>query len=244
MLANILLPLKWSLPGPADGALTVHLQKFNRAFPFRITQLSELRVLREIMLEEQYAMAVPKPPEVIVDLGSHVGASAIYFSLAFPSATIYAVEPNPDSLAKLRHNTAPFENVKVINRAIAGTNGWSALYVSSTCHESCSLMKRDKGWRSVEVPTLTLDTLRKGLKLSKIDLLKIDVEGAELEVLEQSDLQGIETVVGEVHCDLMQVGLRRFSPFLKQFRPVFRKQSRGRYLLYGRRLQKGVGSLF
>lgn len=88
MLANFLLPLKRSLPGPADGALTVHLQKFNRAFPFRITQLSELRVLREIMLEEQYAMAVPKPPEVIVDLGSHVGASAIYFSLAFPSATI------------------------------------------------------------------------------------------------------------------------------------------------------------
>lgn len=105
-------------------------------------------------------------------------------------------------------------------------------------------MKRDKGWRSVEVPTITLDTLRKGLKLSKIDLLKIDVEGAELEVLEQSDLQRIETVVGEVHCDLGRWGSGVFHRFSNNFAPCFANNPEAATSFTAAAYKKGSGVFF
>ena len=72
--------------------------------------------------------------------------------------------------------------------------------------------------RVVTVETRTLDDLMADFSLDELDLLKIDIEGAEFEVLRSfSGLDRTHAVVGEVHLDLMEQSLDEFFALLDGF---------------------------
>ena len=160
---------------------------------------SDLEVMTELLVLEGYSGLRIRDPHVILDFGSHVGTSILQFRHMYPSARIIGFEPDPDTFRRLQHNTAQLDNVEVHPIALAGSNGKVTLYSAQQSWVS-SLRPEEPGQTAVTVDARTVDTLLDELSLTRVDLIKIDIEGAELEVLAASHrLDSVGAIVGELH---------------------------------------------
>jgi FkbM family methyltransferase len=135
------------------------------------------------------------PGQVFLDIGANAG----YFSLLAShcvgeSGKVLAVEPNPAVAKQLRQNTQRngLINVAIAEAACSDSIEVRNLYVSNAYNTGLSSLSRDNlAWtKSVKVTCTTVDVLVEEYGLDRVDLVKIDVEGAELQVL-----RGMTTVL-------------------------------------------------
>jgi FkbM family methyltransferase len=121
-----------------------------------------------------------------LDVGAHAG----YFSLVAsnrvgPEGHVYAIEPNPGTFAALqRHlsvNGVP--NVHAVNCGLADAPGSIALHMPPSMLDYNATVLPRSDWTRVDVPARTLDDCVREWGVDRIDLMKIDVEGAEPSVL-------------------------------------------------------------
>jgi FkbM family methyltransferase len=127
--------------------------------------------------------------ETVIDVGAYFGRYSLTSSKAVgPSGKVISVEAHPSNFQILKKNLIinKGQNVIPLNIAVSNREGRIKLYVapSSGWHSIIDLQKDSAAF--LEVPCTTLDNLLKGLSISKVDWLKIDVEGAEQMVLEGS----------------------------------------------------------
>jgi len=129
-----------------------------------------------------------KPGMVFLDIGANVG----YFSLltanhVAPSGRVIAVEPNPLAFSQLEQNIKrnKVSNITVLHAACADSAASGKLYVSgpSNTGKASFSSKNAESQEFISVDCLPGDTLIEKLNLPRLDLVKIDVEGAELRVL-------------------------------------------------------------
>lgn len=125
----------------------------------------------------------PKQGEVVVDIGAYVGRYSLMASKCVgKDGIVIAVEAHPDHYQVLLKNIAlnNAENIIPINRALSDRNGTCKFYIADRpgLH---SIVKKTE--RSIKVPCITLDDLLADLGLSTVNWIKVDVEGAEYEVL-------------------------------------------------------------
>lgn len=133
---------------------------------------------KEIFADESYRFETTAAVPVILDCGANIGTSLAYFRQTYPTARILAFEANPaigEVLARnLRDNG--ITGIEVINKAV-WTNGQGLDFGSGDA--DAASMYSTTGRRIV--PSVRLrDYL---LRETRIDMLKIDIEGAETEVL-------------------------------------------------------------
>jgi FkbM family methyltransferase len=158
---------------------------------------SDFEVLHDVFTHGEYDLPLAEP-QVIFDLGSHMGATLLYFRARFPRALIIGVEPDPHTLPRLRRNAAQL-GVKVLEVALTSEDGDVAFYPA---RQGWASSLHPSGTKSVTVKGRALDTLLDESELDAIDLLKIDIEGAEDEVLRASSrLPDIGAIVGDFHGD-------------------------------------------
>jgi FkbM family methyltransferase len=122
-----------------------------------------------------------RPGMTLVDVGANVG----YFTLlaATLGARVVAYEPTPAVNQRLRENVAlnTFDNVTVVNAAVMDKRGTVTLYESQDDPEANNMF--GDGHQSVEVQAVSLDDDLAARNIHRVDLLKIDAEGAEPLVL-------------------------------------------------------------
>lgn len=124
----------------------------------------------------------PQPGDTVIDVGAYVGMFSVKASEAVGyTGQVIAVEPCPQTFRLLKENTAGCLNVRIMKVAIMNQTGISKLYYSQSAAANSLIVQSGK---YVEVETITLDQLAKRLKLSKVDFIKIDAEGAGLEILQ------------------------------------------------------------
>lgn len=144
---------------------------------------------------------------IIFDVGACEGEDSVKFSRRFPNSKVYAFEPLPKNFEKIKNNLDKYvaTNINVSQVALSNKKGKSIFFVSSGRpqgtsendwdygNKSSSLLRPAKvkkvhEWLSfdeeVSVKTSRLDQFMKDNKLTKIDFLYMDVQGAELMVLE------------------------------------------------------------
>ena len=127
----------------------------------------------------------------VFDIGAHVGYySAVIAALLDGEGGIHAFEPSPDSYACLKRNLAHDDNVATHQCAVSQENGMIDLMQFPTKYSEYDSIVRDAAEaelkdmaRLIPVKTRTIDTLCSNLECHP-DIIKIDVEGAELRVLE------------------------------------------------------------
>lgn len=120
----------------------------------------------------------------IVDLGSNIGVSVVYFASRFPGAVIYAVEPELGNFKLLETNVRNLANVVLIKAAI-----WSHDTECELDTEENGVSREDWAFRSYEVgpggqraDAISMTSLMSRYGITTIDILKIDIEGAEVEL--------------------------------------------------------------
>jgi FkbM family methyltransferase len=151
-------------------------------------------------LEGEYDIDLASTPATILDLGSHAGATIIYFRHRFPSARIVGVEPSPRTFRRLRHNTDKLTDVELVEGAVVPHDG--SFYITEGKMSTSATVAGQPTDDTVPVDGISLETIRSQHGLTQIDLLKVDIEGSEWEVFRgPADVQGINTIVGELHTD-------------------------------------------
>jgi FkbM family methyltransferase len=186
--------------GGKDVERPLFVASFGTRLALRAGDYSELQVIDEIFANDAYVAATTiQTPQVIVDLGSNIGASIAYFATRFPEALIYGFEPNPDVFPRLQANVKALPNVSVFPWAIGARDEMASLQARP--HQSWSgSLGGDQGVNSTEVSVRSLRSIAEELDIAQIDLLKLDIEGAEFDAIESfPELSRIGSVVGEVH---------------------------------------------
>jgi len=179
-------------------AIAVH----GRPFAVTVDAYPDVDVVHELFVRGEYGtVELPDEAGTIVDLGANIGLSALEFRARYPRARIVACEPDPGAFSKLATTTADDPGIEVHNVAIAEEDGERMLYTSDWAVLS-SFHNTRGGQDAVPVRAITLATLFDEAGLERVDLLKIDVEGAEWDVLqgiEPGDWPHLRQLVLEVH---------------------------------------------
>ena len=144
-------------------------------------------VFRSVFLRHECRVpgTMARPPRVIVDGGAYVGYSTVYYALAWPEARVIAVEPEPRNLAQLHTNTKALPNVTVIHGAIWHRH--ERLHIENPDAASYSFRMSPASGESEGVQAFTVPDLMALAGTDVIDILKLDIEGAEREVFEHAE---------------------------------------------------------
>lgn len=95
---------------------------------------------------------------------------------------VFSFEPDKNCIDCLRLNTNHMKNIEIFQKGVSDENGKKTFYISSEDADS-SLIKPKQYTDTIEIEVVRLDTWIQQNDLSKIDFLKVEAEGAELEVL-------------------------------------------------------------
>jgi FkbM family methyltransferase len=163
----------------------------------------EVAALWTVFVAGEYGDWLPAHPRLIVDAGANVGSATLWFRERFPDARVVALEPNPQAFERLQRNVGDDPNVEVVNAALADSDGKASFALESMTTLQGKLQDRDgtgvDGAGVVEVDALTLDTVRERFAAgAPIDVLKLNIEGAEWPVLAGS-LTNVGTIAMEIH---------------------------------------------
>lgn len=215
VLAACWLLARVYVPALPPAPVRVPVLRRGRRISVVLGQYQDIEVLKELYLEDEYPddLGIPDP-EVVVDLGANVGFALLDLRLRYPQARLIGVEPDPIAFNTLRLNTAGDPNIQILPVAAGGTDAIRTFYSSSETVVS-GFARTRHFQRALLVVTKSLDTIMRELDLAGIDLLKIDVEGAEEEILAGcSRLGDIGSIVGEVHQTAATAGdfYRRYLP--------------------------------
>lgn len=123
----------------------------------------------------------------VLDVGANIGLSALEFSRnAGPAGRVLAFEPHPDTAARLRINLERngAANVEIVQSAVGATPGTITFNESADATQSSASVIPRKLVRSFDVPLTTVDLAWAKAGKPAVSVLKIDVEGGELQVLQ------------------------------------------------------------
>lgn len=151
----------------------------------------------EIFEQEIYKFNASTDEPNIIDCGSNIGLSVIYFKLLYPKAKIAAFEPDKNIAQTLKENIKSFEleNIEVNEKAIWINN--EGIEFQQEGGFSGRIPKPGDVLNIIKVPTKRL----KDLLSSKVDFLKMDIEGAEYSVIMDcvDNLKNVENFFIEYH---------------------------------------------
>lgn len=182
-------------------------------FPFIVrVPSSDLSVAEQILVSEEYGFAVRFAPSTIVDAGANIGLAAVYFANRFPLARIIAIEPESSNFALLLKNIRPYPNIVAVQAALWNENvsidvvdpkfgKWGFM----TASKADGIANGSTVTNSVNA--LTVDRVMALHAIERIDILKIDVEGAEREVFMDPSrwIDKVDNLIVELH-DRMKEG--------------------------------------
>lgn len=157
---------------------------------------------KDIFVHRIYHFEAQRPDPLILDCGSNIGMSILYFKHVYPKARIIGFEPDPAILPYLEENVARngLDDVKLVQAALAAKEGTLAFY-SDGKYGSCLAEHRPadipEGWTKHEVSCVRL----RDYLSEPVDFLKMNIEGAEGEVLQDSEdrLHQVREMVIEYH---------------------------------------------
>lgn len=155
-----------------------------------------------------------KGGDTVWDVGAHVGAYTTTFAeLVGPSGRVVAFEPSPVVLGELTKATASYDNVVIVDAALSDVRGTADFFRSDVGPTSFHGLSADGS--DHELSAADVVRTERGDELAKEhppNVIKIDVEGFELEVLRGLGLENgvpeLHTIAVEVHFQtLMRRGL-------------------------------------
>lgn len=139
-------------------------------------------------------------PQTILDLGANAGLTTVSFALQFPNAQILAVEPGSDNFLVCQQNVRQFANIVAVRRACSAEKGWLELVNPGSMAMSQKYAKCNE-LKTGAVETLTIVEALNLTRGSRPVLVKMDIEGAEIEIFRRCAewIQSVDVILVEPH---------------------------------------------
>lgn len=156
-----------------------------------------------------------KKNPVILDLGSNIGCTVMDFKLRYPEAIVYGYEMDIDNYNLAMTNCVRFSNVHLFNKAVWIKRG-NIVYSRNNQPDAYSITNEQNNL-SLSVASLSIGDIIKDNNIARIDYLKMDIEGAELNILDDADLTWLKPVQSfniEFH-DVQDSMMEKYSDLLK-----------------------------
>ncbi len=195
-------------------------------------QSSDFFVVQEIFKRKLYGT---QPKGIVLDLGANIGAFSLY--AARTATQVFAFEPENSNFEQLKKNIALNRSfpIHIFKKAAGGKCGLAELSPAAINKGASSLVFK-RSDKSEHVETLTLEHILSLCEISNVDFLKIDIEGSEYELFENTSvhtLRRISTIEMEIH---RVKGKNVRDIILKLENAGFRVRSSYTRLLFGMRI--------
>lgn len=161
-------------------------------------------LFRQMFITREYFFEAASPEPFIIDCGSNIGMSVLFFKWLYPENTVLAFEPDRATFGLLEKNVRgnSLKNVELHNKAVSDTDGTIEFY-SNPDNPGALTMSLYSTWNP-EKRSYTVDTVRLSPYITKtVDFLKMDIEGAEVmvirELAQNGKLRLIREMVMEYH---------------------------------------------
>lgn len=162
---------------------------------------SDISTFEQIFIRKDYEIDIDFEPKLIIDGGAYIGLSAVYFTNRFNNAKIIAIEPAKSNIELFKKNTENYDNVTLIKAAL-----WSqskALVVKDVGLGEWGYLVNDIVKNDEDtIQGVTIDELLKNSRFPYIDILKLDIEGSEVELFTQNYgqwLGKVKVLIIELH---------------------------------------------
>jgi len=159
-------------------------------------EIAHSNLLSEIYYHNVYDIHhIYEPGEIVIDVGAHVGVFTL--KAAQRKAIVHAIEPHPDNFKMLVQNVTrnQLKNVICHECGLGEDEGQFKLWLHPNLSGSHSLRFKREKWIAIKL--MTLDSFMKEEDIDEVSLLKMDVEGAEPEVLRgaKDSMKNVKEVV-------------------------------------------------
>lgn len=198
------LAIKVGFPEPA--VWRIRPRQLAYAIQMRLRGSSDIPVFDQIFIREEYSCVRGlNEPTLVLDLGANVGLTAAYFLNIFPKARVVAVEPDGANLAMCKVNLSPYPDRVLLLHGAVWPQATSLRLLKSPLGEWATQVSECNGEEDEEngrVQAWDVGSLIYMSGLSAVDLLKIDIERAELSVFRtgaESWLNKVRNICIELH---------------------------------------------
>jgi FkbM family methyltransferase len=205
------------------------ISPYSRALNRRVTirpGTSDLGCFDKVFIHEEYKLPFEINPRLIVDAGANIGLASLYFANEFPQAKVIAVELESSNYELLVRNCQGMANVTPLHAAV-----WSketSLRIANPGAEKWGFTVESCTNGASGVKALTIPNILAQSGHETIDILKLDVEGAELELFSdgcEEWLSRVKVIIIELH-DRFRAGCSR-TVYSKLCKMPFSQEIRG-----------------
>jgi FkbM family methyltransferase len=185
--------------GPFTGAdillrtIVAKLVPSGRSVPVRVPGLrstlelrartSDVKVFDQVFVEREHDIkSVTGSAMTIVDAGANVGFSSVFFATEYPQARVIAIEPEKSNYEQLVRNAAAYPNIVPVHAALWSTRGVVRIANPDAQEWAFRVDAVNSGQAVATIPAVAVSDVIAQYGLKHVDILKIDIEGAETEV--------------------------------------------------------------
>jgi FkbM family methyltransferase len=186
---------------------------------------SDIQAFDQVFLDLEYGYNLKISPKFIIDCGANIGLASVYFKNKFPDSTIVSIEPEETNYLTAIKNTQDYKDINLIksgiwnkNTFLKVTDVWNFGNWGFVCNEI-----DNPGIDTVQA--ISVSEILKRSNRTEIDILKIDIEGSELELFSSNYedwLPNTKVIMIELH-DAYRKGCSKafFNAILKYDFSIF-----------------------
>jgi FkbM family methyltransferase len=174
---------------------------------------SDIATFMQIFEDREYELEGLTGVRTIIDAGANIGLSAIYFAHRYPGARIVALEPEESNFDLLAHNVRPYSSVLPIEAALWSSNGTIDLVdpgAGKWGFQVREAVEAQHARTAQRTRAMTVSKVMEEAQFNHVDILKIDIEGAEKELFAASKewIDKVDVLMVELH-DRFKAGCSR-----------------------------------